>query len=225
MRYAIYYLPRADNSLWRFGCSVIGYDASSGQNVETCLPAFDLKPLTTEPARYGFHATLKAPFRLAEGASERDLVEAVAAFARTQAPVDLGHLVVKRIAGFIALAPKSPPVQLGEFAALCVQKFDIFRAPMSGDERRRRLLAPLSPRQQTYLDLWGYPYVLDEFRFHMTLTDSLPEDVSEPLRQALEQLYAPIDITCRIEDISLCAQTQPNERFRQIGRFKLESSV
>lgn len=225
MRYALYYLPPSDSALWRFGCSVIGYDSASGQNVETCVPGFDMKPLTKEPARYGFHATLKAPFRLRETVSEADLIAGIQAFARIQTPVDLGHLEVKRIAGFIALAPKSPPAQLGEFAARCVQTFDHFRAPMSDDERRRRLLAPLSPRQQSYLDLWGYPYVLDEFRFHMTLTDSLSEDVSEPLAQALRQLYAPIDIAYGIKDISLCAQAQANESFLEIARFKLQSAV
>jgi putative phosphonate metabolism protein len=223
MRYAIYYLPPSDSALWRFGCSVIGYDSSSGEDVKSCVPAFDMKPLTTEPARYGFHATLKAPFRLAEDVSEPDLIAAMTAFARTQAPVDLGYLAVKRIAGFIALAPKTPPSQLGDFAALCVQTFDEFRAPMNADERLRRLRAPLTYSQQRYLDRWGYPYVLDEFRFHMTLTDSLPDDVSDPLSQALHQIYAPIDIAHIINDISLCAQSQPNERFREIARFRLQS--
>ena len=83
----------------------------------------------------------------------------------------------------------------------------------------------LTSRQQTYLDLWGYPYVLEEFRFHMTLTDTLPKDMSELLRQALCRLYGPIDIPHVIEEISLCAQSQPNERFREIARFTLGSAA
>jgi putative phosphonate metabolism protein len=225
MRYAIYYLPPADSALWRFGCSVIGYDSSNGRDVEACVPDFDMKPLTSEPTRYGFHATLKAPFRLLEALSEADLIKAIASFARDQAPVLVGCLELKCIAGFIALAPKAQHSRLDEFAALCVQKFDVFRAPMSDDERRRRMSGALTSRQQTYLDLWGYPYVLEEFRFHMTLTDRLPEDVSELLRQALCRLYAPIDIPHVIEEISLCVQSQPNERFREIARFTLGSAA
>lgn len=221
MRYAIYYLPPSDGALWRFGCSVIGYDSSSGRDIETFVPGFDMTPLTREPARYGFHATLKAPFRLRESVTQDDLVAAMIDFARQQAPVHLGSLAVNRIAGFIAMAPRSPQRRLNEFAALCVQTFDVFRASMSEDERQRRLNVPLSPRQQNYLDLWGYPYVLDEFRFHLTLTDSLSESLSEHLAQALSQLYAPIDAVHRIEQISLCAQSQPGERFREIARFTL----
>ena len=84
MRYAIYYLPPSDSALWRFGCSVIGYDSVSGQQVEHCLRGFDMQTLTSEPARYGFHATLKAPFYLCEALSEGDLITSVAAFARNQ---------------------------------------------------------------------------------------------------------------------------------------------
>ena len=175
MRYAIYYLPPADSALWRFGCSVIGYDSSNGRDVEACVPDFDMKPLTSEPARYGFHATLKAPFRLRESLSEADLIEALAAFARDQAPVEMGCLELKCIAGFIALAPKAQHSRLDEFAALCVEKFDVFRAPMSVDEQRRRMSGALTSCQQTYLDLWGYPYVLEEFRFASPLICPAPQ--------------------------------------------------
>ena len=225
MRYAIYYLPPSDSALWRFGCSVIGYDSVSGQQVEHCLRGFDMQTLTSEPARYGFHATLKAPFYLCEALSEGDLITSVAAFARNQTPLDMGCLELKRIGGFIALTPKSTQSSLCEFAGLCVQAFDVFRNPMTEDERRRRMMADLSPRQQTYLELWGYPYVMEEFRFHMTLTDSLPEDILEPVTQVLRQIYQPIDIAHRIEEISLCAQSQPNERFREIMRFTLGSQT
>ena len=225
MRYAIYYLPPSDSALWRFGCSVIGYDSSSGRAVETCIPAFDMKPLTTEPVRYGFHATLKAPFHLRESVTEHQLISAIAAFARDQAPVEVGCLELKCIAGFLALTPKQHQSGVDEFAALCVQTFDIFQAPMSDEERRRRLKAPLSQRQQRYLDLWGYPYVLDEFRFHMTLTNRLSDDMIEPLMQALSHSCPQTDLAHNIEAISLCAQTEPNKRFREIARFRLGSAI
>jgi hypothetical protein len=37
------------------------------------------------------------------------------------------------------------------------------------------LAAPLSERQRALLIEWGYPYVFDEFRFHMTLSSSLAD--------------------------------------------------
>src|SRR5262249_54746601 len=52
----------------------------------------------------------------------------------------------------------------------CVTAFDNFRSPVTPEERRRRLGAGLTNRQIENLDRWGYPYVLEDFRFHMTLT-------------------------------------------------------
>ena len=97
-RYALYLAPPQDSDLWSFGCRVIGRDAWTGQAVDGFAPD-GLEPeawrkLTSEPRRYGFHATLKAPFRLRADLDLFDLMDAVAGFARTQRPFDAGRLDV-----------------------------------------------------------------------------------------------------------------------------------
>src|SRR6266436_2078374 len=73
-RYAIYFVPAPDTALYRFGAGALGYDCFTGADMATLdtLPvdAGAWRELTREPRRYGFHATLKAPFRLAEGRTE-----------------------------------------------------------------------------------------------------------------------------------------------------------
>src|SRR6202000_780688 len=54
-------------------------------------------------------------------------------------------------------------------------KLGDLRARPSPDDLGRRLAAPLTERQRALLVEWGYPYVFDEFRFHMTLSNSLDD--------------------------------------------------
>lgn len=68
--------------------------------------------------------------------------------------------------------------------------FDGFRAPLSLDERDRRLAAGLSGRQIGNLDKWGYPYVLEDFRFHMSLTGKVrDEGLRHELKEALAESF------------------------------------
>ena len=76
------------------------------------------------------------------------------------------------IGGFVAIVPATPSPGLDELAADCVTGFERFRLPMTAQERSRRLAAGLSQHQTANLERWGYPYVFEEFRFHMTLTDA-----------------------------------------------------
>ena len=126
-----------------------------------------------EPRVYGFHATLKAPFYLANGASEAGLKDAVREFAANQAAVTVGKLAVRELGTFVALVPDARNPHVDRLAQACVQEFDRFRAPMREPERGRRLAADLTAGQIENLERWGYPYVAEDFRFHMTLTGSL----------------------------------------------------
>ena len=64
-RYAIYYLPPA-GALADFGARWLGWDVRRGAAaVQLDLPG--LRDATEAPRKYGFHGTLKPPFRLAEG--------------------------------------------------------------------------------------------------------------------------------------------------------------
>jgi putative phosphonate metabolism protein len=174
-RYAIYFVPRPDTSLYRFGAAVLGYDCYSGQ----ASPPIDGVDVTSwaeivrEPRVYGFHATLKAPVYLAAGASEHDIERAVTDFASKHAAVPVDELAVRELGSFIALVPKTSHPELDRLAQACVREFDRFRAPMSEQEQARRLTPGLSERQIENLVRWGYPYVFADFRFHMTLTGAL----------------------------------------------------
>ena len=75
---------------------------------------------------------------------------------------------------FIALCPAQKQPAIAELESACVHAFHAFRAPMTATERERRLKSPLTPRQIELMDRWGYPYVLDQYRLHMTLTGPIP---------------------------------------------------
>jgi putative phosphonate metabolism protein len=224
-RYAVYYAPAADSALWRFGSAVLGYDALTGEDATFavppgCAPA-TWPALTEEPRRYGFHATLKAPFELADGRSEEQL----RAFARNYAAglegVTLAGLSVTALGSFVALTPSEPSDALQHFAFTLVQGFEPFRAPLAEADRARRLKSPLTPAQHAYLEAYGYPYVGDAFRFHMTLTGSLPSGQVEPVKQALEAASAaalpagPV----RLDRFALFKQAERAGRFRLLDSY------
>lgn len=190
-RYALYFAPHPDSALARLGASWLGRDASTGP-VEQATPALPgcrpLADLTAAPRRYGLHGTLKAPMRLAPGCNADDLIETAAAWAAGRAPVDLGHLQVAALGPFLALVPGAQPPALERFAADLVRDFDRFRAPPTPAELARRKQHPLTPRQNALLEAWGYPYVMEEFRFHITLSDALAS-AERPIVQAAAEAH------------------------------------
>ena len=184
VRYAIYFVPPADSDLYRFGASVLGYDCYTGEDVS---PSTDLAEWVDRPAavrvprQYGFHATLKAPFRLAPGMHERSLIEAFESLARKTSAIASVRLVIQTVKSFVALVPKTPCEALSSLASTCVAEFDEFSAPLTSKERSRRNVG-LTEREAFNLDRWGYPYVFEDFRFHMTLTGPLAGTQSDHRR-------------------------------------------
>jgi putative phosphonate metabolism protein len=222
VRYALFFAPSPDSDLWRFGARTLGYDAATGQDVPFYSPAGaeNWDRLTAEPRGYGFHATLKAPIHLAEGRTEADLVAAMNAFAAETPVVTLEGLEVSNIGPFFALTPLGDRTALNELAARVVVDFDDFRAPLSEHDRARRLANPLSERQITHLDRYGYPYVLDDFRFHMTLTGPIHADLRDGIRAHLEERFeakvAPGAV--EIDALTLFRQDASGARFRILAR-------
>ncbi len=49
----------------------------------------------------------------------------------------------------------------------------------------------MTERQRNYLAVWGYPYVFEEFRFHMTLTGPVPESRQDEIATLLTARFAP----------------------------------
>jgi putative phosphonate metabolism protein len=227
-RYAIYFAPPPSAALWQIGSGVIGYDADRGEDVAFVttagLPAEVWAALTAEPRRYGFHATLKAPFELAHGIDEAVVVAAAADVASNLEAVTLDRLVVSEIGRFIALTPEGPIDALNGLAARIVEELDHLRAPLSAVDRERRLRSPLSPRQLAYLDRYGYPYVREEMRFHMTLTGAVADAnersrIKDELAAAL-MASGPIE-PLRIDALTVFRQDRRDGRFRIIERLAL----
>jgi hypothetical protein len=162
-RYAVYAVPVPGHPLAALAADWLGRDARGGA-VAREADAFD--DLRAEARRYGFHGTLKAPFRLAEGTTEAALAAAAETLAGPALPV---RLVLADDLGFPALRPAEPVPALEALAETCVRVLDGFRAPPTPEELARRKPERLSPGQRDLLMRWGYPYVLEEFRFHMTL--------------------------------------------------------
>jgi putative phosphonate metabolism protein len=217
-RYAIYYAPPAGSPLARFGAGLLGYDASTGDDVlfpDPVAGAFaDWRALTADPRKYGFHATLKAPFALAPGADEAGLVAAFDRFVATPRAIPTIVPVVRNVGGFIAIVAAEPVAELHALAQDCVETFDALRAPMTPADRARRRPENLTPRQTEQLDRFGYPFVRDDFMFHMTLSGRLPPERSADVLMVLQAQFAALALaSLRIDRIALFRQKDAHSRF------------
>jgi hypothetical protein len=234
-RYAIYFVPAADSKIYRYGSSILGYDCYSGQPVdfpeevgqefgqefghESDNGAVNWNELTAAPRRYGFHATLKAPFYLSPACSEHQLVNALQNFA------GLGHAVhrlaptVRLLNRFFAIVPVKAATSLDTLAASCTTIFAAYRAPMSPQERARRIALGLNQSQIQNLDRWGSPYVLSEFRFHMTLTGQVPvrrrKVVLGILLDGFHRMR--VESAVPIDRLALLKQATPDASFRVVA--------
>jgi hypothetical protein len=224
-RFAVYFAPAADNPLWKFGCCVLGRDATSGADVP--LPAALLRAhpewrrSVTPASRYGFHATLVAPFQLAAGITEEQFKSDLAAACASQHPVGLGKLEIAKLGSFAVLMPTAAPENLGALASTLVRAADHLRAPLTPTDRARRSPDRLTPRQRAYLDRWGYPYVFEEFRFHMTLSGPLSGADLDSATVTLADLYRPHDAPVTIRDVCIFKQLSRQAPFLLIHRQTL----
>jgi putative phosphonate metabolism protein len=228
-RYAIYWAPPAAAPLARIGEAWLGRNAETGRPVErTMLDGFsaaELAAITAEPQRYGLHATLKPPFRLTPGKSAGELEQALADFARRAPALAAPPLRLKRIGRFLALVP-GHDVGIETLAAACVEHFDAFRARADAGEIARRSTARLTPAQEGNLLRWGYPYVMAEFRFHVTLTGPIDPATAARLEPRLAVLFADVmTVPVVIDALALFAEPAPGAPFRLVRRMALGSAM
>lgn len=219
-RYAVYYAPREGSFAYRTA-EWLGRDPETTSDLpQPILPGIgDPHAITSDARRYGFHGTLRAPFRPGDGVSEAAVRDCVATLAGRLAPVVCEGLQVEALQGFIALTPLGCEAALLDLGAAVVEGTNHLRAPLNDAEIARRRPYRLSARQRELLDLWGYPFVMEEFRFHLTLTDRL--DAPEPVRQALETYFKPVlPSPFVIEDLCLFGEGQSG-RFQLMHRYAL----
>ena len=221
IRYALYFTPDPNSAWSQLWADWLGRDAFTGlqrpQPAIAGVQAAQFRALTAAPRSYGLHATLKAPFRLAQGVSLSELERSLVHYCARQQPFFLPKLVVRKVDNFIALTPQFDHAPISRVAAECVQEFDRFRAPASAEETARRLRAPLSAREIVLLDRWGYPYVMDCFQFHLSLTGELngtdPQIVTA-IYQAAQQIASDLgDQVLQFDAVCVFAQATANQDF------------
>ena len=225
MRYALYYTPPPDHPLRHQLEKWLGRDPVTNQPVRQpefpSIPSSFLKELTRTPRRYGPHATLKAPFRLGPGKTERMLKDAIQEFCRHYEPFILPPLIVSGIDNFFCLTMDQYSHTLNSFAAACVRSFDHFRAPATSLEMAKQRAMILSEKEKNYLRQWGYPYVLDTYRFHITLTQRITDPTDrEQIKMALDRFFSPaLEEPLPVDGVALFVEPGPGENLIQQEYF------
>ncbi len=188
-RAALYYVPAADDPLLRLGNAWLGRDPEAVGCLRHPVSP-EIAEITAEPRHYGFHATLRAPMRLVAGWP--DFLRCARVIAQATPPCRLPELEIAQLDGFLALVLTAPCPALAALAEKCVRETEALRAPLNEAELSRRQQMPLTPRQNAMLREWGYPQVLQEWRFHMTLTRRLRPQEMRAVSTAAARHFGPV---------------------------------
>jgi len=225
-RYAIYFVPAADRPLFRFGRGVLGYDCYTGETV--AYPAFDaIDPaecaaLTREPSIYGFHATLKAPFRLLPSVDEAALIETFVGFAASRHAIPVIEPCIRTLGPFVVVTARRVR-GAGRTGGTLRHRVRPF--PRAADARRARaaLGGGLSQAEIARLDQWGYPFVFDTFRFHMTLAGPVAPERREAVLASMQEAFVRLcgDADLIVDRVALLRQYNAQSRFRVIAQAQL----
>lgn len=212
-RYAVYFVP--DGTWGDFGAAWLGWDVRRGAEVDLIAP--ELCGLVQRPRKYGFHATVRSPFRLAAGCTGEQAAEAARAVCADMRSIPLRSLQLSRIGPFFALTAPGERAALQALADRTVEALDTIRAPLTEAELARRRAARLSVRQEELLARWGYPHVREQFRFHLTLTGPVtsPEEIAPELQRRLAE---PMATPLVVDSLSLLGEAEDG-RFHQMARF------
>lgn len=227
-RYAVYFSPEQGSDLDLFGKCWVGRCVETGQPIAQpslrALSRADLHAMTTSPRHYGFHGTIVPPFPLAHPYGSEQLVEHAINFAKARRPFELEPLNVREIGNFIALVPAGQE-RIAKLAEDCLYSFADFREQPTLAEMERRRSKGLTPAQERLLARWGYPFVLEEYRFHLTLTDSIRDKRGR--RKVLKHLS---DYTtpllrqpCAVSELCLFHQKDISSPFMLIHRLPFGS--
>lgn len=226
IRLAIYYTPPGESALSKAAASWLGRDSVSLKHSGGKLPAPEKKKryleIISSPFHYGFHATIKPPFKLSAGTQIDDVAARLRVFAASYQSFVLPTLELSCMDNFFCLRPTQPCPELNQLAADTVRAFDKFRLPPDQDELKKRRLAALTPAQEKSLQEWGYPYLMDEFRFHLTLTGRVAEEQEKRvLKKELHKRFPPESLE-NVVFGSLCLFLEKNkEPMKCIGVFPL----
>jgi hypothetical protein len=224
-RYAIYAAATPGDALHERAARWLGRDAAGTAVYDTSpidrLDDVSWRHLTADARFYGFHATLKPPFRCHDWVTEGNLDHALADFARRSQAISV-PLAVDQISEFLALRPQADGGPVAALAADAVRHFDEFRASPEPAELVRRRAAGLTPAQEENLQRWGYPYVMDDFRLHFTLTTRMMTPERDWVHRGLRTWFADVlTEPFALEMVWLFVQPAPNAPFRQHRAYSL----
>jgi len=198
-RHAAYYAPAQQSRLAQLGAQWLGRCAQSRRVVlQPDFPqctAEALRGYTAAATRYGWHATMKAPFALNPGLEIDAIPAAFQAFAQSQTALTLPPLTLRNMGDYLALVPEAPSSALQELAFDCVRALHPLATPLSDTQVAQRRLTPLTPAQDAMLLQWGYPFVGHQFQWHMTLTGSLRKLTQREVRglqDAARDWFSPV---------------------------------
>jgi putative phosphonate metabolism protein len=220
-RVALYWAPEVADPLHAAAARWLGRDVETGASLpQAPLPGLDIVEITAEARNYGFHATLKPPFRIAT--SYPAVRQAAAALAARTAPFALPPLQVTDLRGFLALTETAHCPALQAFADGCVRALDEHREPPTEAEIARRNPGRMTERQREYLMRWGYPYVFDEWFFHLTLSRRLSEAEKAVVLPAVTEAVGEAAARPRtVRELSLYTQAGPGAPFLLAERLPL----
>ena len=225
IRHALYFLPPKGSGLEEFGVSWLGWSITEGRVVaHPQIVDLPIASITKKPRRYGFHGTLKAPFRLADGVRESDLITEATALVSSIPAFEMSALQITSLGSFLAFVPQELSAELQHLASSLVQELDILRAPLSDAELARQRHAGLTPAQEILLKKWGYPYVMDEFRFHLTLSGRLQTEELKSIKSMLQTQTSHLTGSpIRVNDVGLVGEAEDG-RFHLIRRLPLAAA-
>lgn len=221
-RVAIFYAPGSQTPLANFGAQWLGWDVEHAKDVPH--PDIDglpesIEALVATPQKYGFHGTLKAPFRIRDDQTIDGLKDAMKAFSDQRKPFVIGQMKVAKLGSFVAIIQENASDEFANFASEIVRSFEDYRAPLRDEDIAKRRKAGLTPRQDELMLQWGYPYIFEEFKFHLTLTGKLSEQNAQIVCDRLTDHLKPI-LDTHVEAIDLCLYGEREDgRFEIIERF------
>lgn len=221
-RVAIFYAPGSQTPLANFGAQWLGWDVEHAKGVPH--PQIDglpepIETLVATPQKYGFHGTLKAPFRLHENQTLDGLRAAMKAFSEQHRKFFIGQMKVAKLGSFVAIIQENSSNEFANFASNIVTHFEDYRAPLRDEDIAKRRKAKLTPRQDELMLQWGYPFIFEEFKFHLTLTGKLSEQNAKSVCDRLTDHLKPI-LDTPVEAVDLCLYGEREDgRFEIIERF------
>ena len=221
-RYAIYYAPAAGDEFYRAASAWLGRDVYTDKLLVrpaiAGMESLDLDALTSDPRHYGWHATLKAPFELAADQSAEGLLAEVETYCRNRGPFS-ATVKVAALGDFLAFTLAEPSAEMRLLHEDCVRRFDHFRAPLSDFDLARRRRAAMTPEQDARLVTFGYPWIFEDFRFHMTLTGRIREETERArVLAALQQHFAAYEGPHVFGGLALFFQPDRDSDFIVLGR-------